>query len=281
MNLITFQEAARSEITLFDAHIHCSAVTQFCVSSIYLNQPRSHSGLIFVVKGAHVFFDPEGRQYCIKAGEMLYAPQGCNYYHQPCIGQTDENGRLITDTLVYVADFQLVCGNSPVVFSGEITPVDTRSLSLICEKFHRMVTGYNSAMPSYFRFQSQLYDILSDICDEYSRRRLTPRKYELLKPAIEYLASKDAASIDVSMLASLCYISENYFRKLFSEYYDALPQQYLNDLKMKRAAHLLETGDHSISDISMMLGYSTPSYFSSCFKRYYGCLPSKYKTVFF
>lgn len=277
MKLITFEDAQRAEITVKEAHAHSIRVNQSCVSEMYRTQPRSHSGLIYVLKGAHIFVDSSGREIKIKENEMLYAPEGYNYYHRPLIDETDENGNLITHTEVLVADFKLTLNDESVVFSDKIIHIDTEHKKLLGEKFINMISRYNSAMPSYLRFLSQLLDVLNDICDEYAKKRLSKRKYEMIKPAIKYLANNDAASVDVSELADLCHISKNYFRKLFYDYYGCLPHQYLNELKLKRAAMLLETGDYSISDISDMLGYATPSYFSSCFKSYYGYLPSKHK----
>lgn len=277
MKLLTFEEAQRAEITIKEAHAHSISINQSCVSEMYRTEPRSHSGLIYVLAGAHIFVDSFGREIKICANEMLYAPEGCNYYHRPLIDETDKNGNLITHTEVFVADFKLSLNEESVVFSDKIMRIDTEYKKILGEKFINMVNGYNSAMPSQFRFLSQLFDILNDICDEYAKKRLSKRKYEMIKPAIEYLANNDATSIDVAELAELCYISKNYFRKLFYDYYGCLPHQYLNELKLKRAAMLLETGDYSISDISDMLGYATASYFSLCFKNHYGYLPSEYK----
>ncbi len=277
MKLLEFQEVAQNKIMLADACAHYFKVAHECVSEMYLSQPRPYSGFIYVAEGAHIFVDSYGREIKIKANEMLYAPKGCNYYHSPCIGEKDENGDLITHTVVYVMDFKLVLNGESVVFSDKIMRIDTEHKKLLGEKIKNMVNGYNSAMPSYSRLQSRFFDMLTDICDEYAKKRLSPQKYKMLKPAIEYLSNNDAASIDVSALAELCYISKNYFRKLFYEYYGCLPHQYLNELKLKRAAYLLETGNYSICDISDMLGYATPSYFSLCFKKYYGYLPSEYK----
>lgn len=276
MKRVTFEEADRADLILGDAHIHCSRVEQYCVSELYWKQPRTHSGLIFVVEGAHVFTDQDGTRVEVGANELLYVPEGCRYYHSPCIGQNDKNGVPITKTLLYVADFQLLLGREHVVFSERMMPVEMDSMRQLAGKFEKMVTLYNSAMPSGFRFQSQMYDILSDVCEEYSRKRLPSKKQALIRPAVNYLQSCDVVDADVSGLAARCFISENYFRKLFLDCYGCLPQQYLNGLKMKRAVHLLELGNLSIRQISELLGYSSPSYFSACFKRYYGCLPSQY-----
>lgn len=277
MKIVEFEDAVKNEITLFDAHAHHCRVNQCCISEMYRFQPRSHSGLIYVADGSHIFVDSDGNQIKVNANEMLYAPQGSNYYHSPCIGEKDEDGTVIDHTSVYVVDFKLVLDNEPVVLSDKLVRMDSNLNKMIGRKFVNMVDGYNSAMPSYFRFQEQLFDVLSDICEDYSHKRLSRSKYELIKPAIEYLASNNIADVDVSELADLCYISNNYFRKLFCEYYGCLPHQYLNSLKMKRAIYLLETGDYSISDVSAMLGFATPSYFSSCFKKHYGYLPSQHK----
>lgn len=53
--------------------------------------------------------------------------------------------------------------------------------------------------------------------------------------------------------------------------------QLILKLKMEKAASLLLQGNHSIEDISHLVGYSTVSSFYRAFDKYYGCTPIEYK----
>ena len=54
------------------------------------------------------------------------------------------------------------------------------------------------------------------------------------------------------------------------------PQEFIRDIKMKRAATLLREHKYSIGEIAYLTGYPNAKYFSTAFKKYYGCTPSSF-----
>ena len=55
------------------------------------------------------------------------------------------------------------------------------------------------------------------------------------------------------------------------------PKEYIRVMRMKHAAELLLTTDHTITEISFMVGITDPSYFNKCFRSQFGKAPSVYK----
>lgn len=55
------------------------------------------------------------------------------------------------------------------------------------------------------------------------------------------------------------------------------PIEFIREVRIKRAAQLLRTGEHNVSEITYMVGMSDSRYFSKCFKKVYGMTPSEYK----
>lgn len=53
--------------------------------------------------------------------------------------------------------------------------------------------------------------------------------------------------------------------------------EFIRDIRLQKAASLLEQGSHSVAEIMYMVGFTTPSYFSKCFKARYGLTPSEYQ----
>ncbi|MCD2425083.1 response regulator [Niabella pedocola] len=51
---------------------------------------------------------------------------------------------------------------------------------------------------------------------------------------------------------------------------------FIKRIKFKKAAALLESKEHSVTEVAYMSGFSSLSYFSTSFKQYYGCLPTEY-----
>lgn len=58
------------------------------------------------------------------------------------------------------------------------------------------------------------------------------------------------------------------------------PIEFIRELRIKRAAQLLKTGDFNVSQVTYMVGMSDSRYFSKCFKKVYGMTPSEYKKSF-
>jgi signal transduction histidine kinase/DNA-binding response OmpR family regulator/ligand-binding sensor domain-containing protein len=58
------------------------------------------------------------------------------------------------------------------------------------------------------------------------------------------------------------------------------PLEFIRDIKMKRAAQLLSSGEFMVKEVSFMIGISDTKYFGKCFKAKYGMTPQEYKTKF-
>ncbi|MDO7173428.1 nickel-binding protein [Mariniflexile sp. AS56] len=53
------------------------------------------------------------------------------------------------------------------------------------------------------------------------------------------------------------------------------PQNFIQDLKMRKALFLLKGKNFNISEVAYEVGYGDPAYFSKCFSEKYGFAPSK------
>lgn len=54
------------------------------------------------------------------------------------------------------------------------------------------------------------------------------------------------------------------------------PTAFIRNIRLQRAAELLENGGYSIAQIAEMTGFCSTSYFSKCFQQQYKCRPSEY-----
>ncbi|HEY4789141.1 MAG TPA: response regulator, partial [Bacteroidales bacterium] len=55
------------------------------------------------------------------------------------------------------------------------------------------------------------------------------------------------------------------------------PVDFIKEIRIKRAAQLIETGEFNVSQVAYMIGMTDPRYFSKCFKQKYGITPREYK----
>lgn len=103
-----------------------------------------------------------------------------------------------------------------------------------------------------------------------------PRKEHIIT-AIEYINNNYNRKLSVSEVASQLYISPHYLSNLFHEELNISPQQYIMNVRMKRASELLVIKDLLITDIAHSVGYGDSLNFSKIFKRFYGISPRKYR----
>ncbi len=84
----------------------------------------------------------------------------------------------------------------------------------------------------------------------------------------------------VEDLCSSTNMSRSSFFKKIKSMTGVSPVEFIRDIKMKRAAQLLESGQFRVKEITFMIGISDSRYFSKCFKDKYGVTPLDYKTKF-
>ena len=97
-----------------------------------------------------------------------------------------------------------------------------------------------------------------------------------LAPAVYRLREGYCEKVYTAELAALCGLSESQFRRLFKEAFNVSPITYKNNLRIKMACSLLESGAYSISEISDILGFDDIYAFSHAFKKSMGTAPSEY-----
>lgn len=84
-------------------------------------------------------------------------------------------------------------------------------------------------------------------------------------------------NVDPEELAMRLNISYSWFRKVFKDYTGYAPAKYLQELKLRKAKHLLVSTSQSVKEISFLLGYQSTEYFFSFFKKHTGLTPLEYR----
>ena len=89
----------------------------------------------------------------------------------------------------------------------------------------------------------------------------------------QHLAEPD---FTIDTLAGMMHMGRTKLYGKIKELTGETPNKYIMRLRMKRAAELLETGEHTVSEVCYKVGLEDMSYFNKCFKSFYGVSPSKY-----
>jgi AraC-like DNA-binding protein len=69
-----------------------------------------------------------------------------------------------------------------------------------------------------------------------------------------------AEPLDVPTLARIAHVSEAHFIRTFRGTFGETPNRYLQRRRVERAMFLLRTGDRSVTDICMDVGFSPSAY---------------------
>ena len=114
---------------------------------------------------------------------------------------------------------------------------------------------------------------LVKICDVEAQGK----KYRALRRITEYINNNFCDSITLDTIAQTTGLSRYYVSHLFKELMNTTFVNYLNELRLTRAAMLLTTTDTPVIEIAGMSGFNNISNFNRAFKMYYETTPSKYR----
>lgn len=103
------------------------------------------------------------------------------------------------------------------------------------------------------------------------------RALSWLQRGCDYIQIHYAEGITVEQVSSHVGVERTHFTKQFSKTYGVSPIQYIQDLKMKEAKHLLTQTDYTLTEIANSVGYPDLFTFSKAFKKQLGVPPTLFR----
>jgi len=114
--------------------------------------------------------------------------------------------------------------------------------------------------------------------DEYGETMMASSdKAALITDVVKYITENYRQSLSIETLASQCFISSDYFRKLFRQNIGMSPLKYINRVRAENAARLLEEGILSVTEVATRTGFNDINNFTRIFKGFFGLTPSDYR----
>ena len=102
-------------------------------------------------------------------------------------------------------------------------------------------------------------------------------RIDRLKTVIAYIEERCEEPVALRDLAGIAGMSEAYFCRFFKKITTKTPVEYVNSVRIQRAAELLRRTDRKIMAIALEVGFSNLNHFNGEFKRRFGCTPSEYR----
>ncbi|WP_163397420.1 two-component regulator propeller domain-containing protein [Flavobacterium fluviatile] len=105
---------------------------------------------------------------------------------------------------------------------------------------------------------------------------------KLYKKALEIVEKNIGNELfDINMFSEELGVSRTVLFRKIKAWTDYTPNDFIQHIRLKKGAQLLEQGKINISEISYKLGFKNPKYFSKCFSKKYGKTPTEYAKTFY
>lgn len=103
------------------------------------------------------------------------------------------------------------------------------------------------------------------------------RNGQRIKQMLQFIQYNYGENLTVEDIAASAAISESECLRCFHETIGIPPNQYLRQVRLKKAAELLRNTEEKISDIAAACGFQEMSYFAKAFRGSRGCTPREYR----
>jgi ligand-binding sensor domain-containing protein/signal transduction histidine kinase/DNA-binding response OmpR family regulator len=106
---------------------------------------------------------------------------------------------------------------------------------------------------------------------------LTKADEQFLTKANELILQHlEDVSFGVDQLAEALHMSQSSLLRKIKGIAELTPNDFIRLVRLKRAAQLIEDGEHRINEITLMVGFNSASYFARCFQKQFGVLPKDF-----
>lgn len=228
--------------------------TIICENRSYSNQAEIHSHhysqLILPLEGDMVLKTSK-HELTLDENHLFFLPSQCNHEYY----SKSKNSFLVLDIPSSAGKFITVTGE------------DMQSYQLMDDKWNAirfilLEEQKNGTKGSLIHLTNYIYELL---------------KLESASKSIEYIHNNLDKKLLIKDLAKLENFNQSYYIKWFQEKTGSTPNEYIRDLRIKKASEYLTETDMSILDISNLVGYEKQSSLTRLFNSKYGIAPAKYR----
>jgi len=191
------------------------------------------------------------------------------------------SSEVITFVMIFnMEDLAGECADKNIVFQEQISQ-DAFIKALmtdIYEEYQRKEMGY------LLMCKGKILQLITYLTRNYAKAILTEKeslkhlkKLERLNTVRQYIEQHYTEAITNRTLAERIHLSEDRFNHLFKECMGVSPLQYMNEVRLDKAMHLLKSGRCSVTEVAAMVGFEDYNYFGRIFRRKFGITPSQIK----
>ncbi|MEA4898479.1 AraC family transcriptional regulator [Bacillota bacterium Meth-B3] len=230
---------------------------------------RDHFLIHYVASGTGVFWaDDRTHHIFAKQGFIIFPGQEATYraddddpWRYAWVGYDGRNASTLTETIGLTRD------NPVFDLDAEIDPY---------ERIRRMLRAASEMRLGDMAMLGALYQLLSEIGQGRAslNEELEKRYY---KKAVWYLEGNYHGDVRVTDVAAFVGLSRSQLFRVFQRVDGRSPKEYLNMLRIERAAKLLRATDLPLEEVATSAGFFSAGRLNAVFRAQYGASPNQYR----
>lgn len=225
---------------------------------------RSYDSISIRTRGS-AYFKTDKEKIKVSPGDILYIPKN------ECYSQYTDGETILA---VHFVNYSFKKDNKIELMKIDDKEYIENLLLQMYEIWKEQGLGYR------YRCVSLLYSLLYYLNKESREKSYNGSINKRLQIAVNYVhANYRTENICISHLSKMCAVSQTYFRRMFKETYGVSPSEYIINLRLEYATHLLQSKLYTISEVGEKCGFNDSKYFSRLFKKHYKLSPSDYKNI--
>lgn len=114
-------------------------------------------------------------------------------------------------------------------------------------------------------------------CKRCKPEGLSLPEEEWIKQIKEWIDQHYSQPITLHLLGDIFHGSPFHLQRIFKRVTGKSPTEYIQDIRLEKAIHMLETTEHSIADVGASAGFPSTPYFISLYKKKLGTTPAAYR----
>ncbi len=250
-----------------------------CLQSIkpHTNKRNNlESYLFFIVESGSGTLNYGGSKYSLHSGDCVFIDCRLEYSHSTCndlwkLKWVHFNGPNMQQIYIKYKER----GGSACFHPKDIIRYDN-ILSEINASADS--SSYVKDMLIFQKLTCLLTYLMEDSWQEIEHNKTTA-KYQTLQHVREYLEKNYVKQISLDYLAEYFFINKFYLTRIFKEQYGITINNYIQQIRITQAKHLIRFTDMPMEKICLQCGFSDASYFSRIFKKIEGCSPNEYRKM--
>ena len=101
--------------------------------------------------------------------------------------------------------------------------------------------------------------------------------YERLASSFEYIQENFREKLSLEDIADMVGYNKDYLSRIFKSATGMTVIEFINNIRIEEARHLLLNTDKSVTEIALEAGFGSNAYFSRLFRKKYAVTPNKYR----